>query len=32
MPTPAGRDLFAAQGPRKTSLDDLVGPAGIAKE
>ncbi|MFE6610088.1 TetR/AcrR family transcriptional regulator [Amycolatopsis sp. NPDC057786] len=27
----AGRDLFVAQGLRKTSLDDLVGPAGIAK-
>ncbi|OXM42980.1 TetR/AcrR family transcriptional regulator [Amycolatopsis alba] len=27
----AGRDLFAAQGLRKTSLDDLAAPAGIAK-
>lgn len=27
----AGRALFAAQGLRKTSLDDLVAPAGIAK-
>ncbi|MFJ8910706.1 TetR/AcrR family transcriptional regulator [Amycolatopsis sp. NPDC102389] len=27
----AGRGLFAAQGLRKTSLDDLVAPAGIAK-
>jgi AcrR family transcriptional regulator len=27
----AGRSLFTTQGLRKTSLDELVAPAGIAK-